>query len=98
MDNWLKGTSYAPHGAFLSRNAGTGDVSGLTPQGQGAFRGIGGALAGAGQSMMQQGPGQAPAHPALMFAQGMQNATGGQGGAQQPNALAALLQRYGRPS
>ena len=101
MDQWS--TSYAPQGAFFTRDAATGGIDGLTPQGQtGAFKGLGGALAGVGKGMMTQQPGQPPQNPAMMFAQGMQSTADAQRRAAQPgqpqqmSPLAMLIKQYGQ--
>lgn len=69
LQDWGMGTSYAPEGGFFQRGL-DGSPVGLT---QGAFRGIGAGLQGAGQAMMQRG--RSPAEMGLMgLANGAQNA------------------------
>jgi hypothetical protein len=75
LQDWGMGTTYEPQGGFFQRGL-DGNPVGLT---QGAFRGIGAGMQGAGQAMMQRG--RSPAEMGLMgLAQGanMQNQQGQQ--------------------
>lgn len=60
LQDWGAGTSYEPQGGFFQRGL-DGSPTGLT---QGAFRGIGAGLQGAGKAMMQ--PGRPPGEMAMM--------------------------------
>ena len=60
MNDWMQGTTYTPEGGFFQRGL-DGNPVGLT---QGAFRGIGAGMQGAGQAMMQRG--RSPAEMGLM--------------------------------
>ena len=69
MNDWMQGTTYTPEGGFFQRGL-DGNPVGLT---QGAFRGIGAGMQGAGQAMMQRG--RPPGEMAMMgLAHGAQNA------------------------
>jgi hypothetical protein len=60
LQDWGANTSYEPQGGFFQRGL-DGSPTGLT---QGAFRGIGAGMQGAGQAMMQRG--KSPAEMGLM--------------------------------
>jgi hypothetical protein len=61
LQDWGAGTSYEPQGGFFQRGL-DGAPTGLT---QGAFRGLGAGLQGAGKAMMQP-PGRPPGEMAMM--------------------------------
>jgi hypothetical protein len=88
LQDWGANTSYEPQGGFFQRGL-DGSPTGLT---QGAFRGIGAGMQGAGQAMMQRG--KSPAEMGLM---GLANGANMQNRDQQqePGGGADVLSRAG---